>query len=63
MLQWTTFNDGPRFAMIVHHTDAEREFAYDREVPVGKLDKASDEAPRAFHALIESKGIPLLREL
>jgi hypothetical protein len=44
MLQWTMAGGGPRFAMIVHHTDAEREWAYDRESHVGHLDKALDEA-------------------
>ncbi len=49
MLQWTSRgvgNKAPRFGLIVHHTDAEREFAYDREhVPSGQLDKALDEVP------------------
>ena len=44
MLQWTTAGSGPRFALIVHHTDAQREWAYDRAAHVGKLDKAWDEA-------------------
>ncbi|WP_340119813.1 HAD family hydrolase [Pelagibius sp. 7325] len=44
MAQWSTAGDGPRFALFVHHTDAEREFAYDRESHIGKLDKALDEA-------------------
>ncbi len=44
MLQWTTAGDGARFGLIVHHTDAEREWAYDRDSHVGKLDKALDEA-------------------
>jgi len=44
MLQWTAAGDGPRFLGLVHHTDAEREWAYDRESPVGRLDKALDEA-------------------
>jgi hypothetical protein len=44
MLQWTTTGSGARFALIVHHTDAEREWAYDRESHVGKLDQALDEA-------------------
>lgn len=44
MLQWTVAGDGPRFALIVHHTDAEREFAYDRTSSIGHLDKALDEA-------------------
>jgi phosphoglycolate phosphatase-like HAD superfamily hydrolase len=44
MLEWTTAGPGARFGLIVHHTDAAREWAYDRESPVGKLDKALDEA-------------------
>jgi phosphoserine phosphatase len=44
MLQWTTTGAGPRFALIVHHTDAEREWAYDRKSHIGKLDKALDKA-------------------
>ena len=40
MLQWTTAGSGARFAGIVHHTDAEREYAYDRQSQIGKLDKA-----------------------
>jgi hypothetical protein len=44
MLQWTTAGDGPRFGLIVHHTDNEREVAYDRDSHVGKLDKLLDEA-------------------
>jgi haloacid dehalogenase-like hydrolase len=38
MLEWTTAGSGPRFALIVHHDDAEREFAYDRASHVGKLE-------------------------
>jgi len=45
MLQWTTMEgSGARFGLIVHHTDAEREYAYDRQSHVGKLDKALDAA-------------------
>ena len=44
MLQWTMAGPGPRFALIVHHTDAEREWAYDRQSNMGPLDKAWDEA-------------------
>ena len=44
MLQWTTAGSGPRFGLIVHHTDAEREYAYDRQSHIGKLDKALDAA-------------------
>ena len=45
MLQWTTRGgSGARLGMIVHHTDAEREYAYDRQSHFGKLDKALDAA-------------------
>ena len=43
MLEWTSAGDGLRFMGIVHHTDAAREYAYDRDSSVGKLDKALDE--------------------
>jgi phosphoglycolate phosphatase-like HAD superfamily hydrolase len=56
MLQWTTIADGPRFGLLVHHTDAEREWAYDRQSPVGKLDKALDEAPRRGWLVVDMKG-------
>ncbi|CAB3658967.1 hypothetical protein LMG26690_00462 [Achromobacter animicus] len=42
MLQWTTAGPGKRFGGIVHHTDAKREWAYDRDSSVGRLDKALD---------------------
>jgi phosphoserine phosphatase len=44
MLQWTTMTGGPRLGLIVHHTDAEREYAYDRKSQFGRLDKALDAA-------------------
>ena len=44
MAQWTAAGEGPRFVLFVHHTDGEREFAYDRESAVGGLDAALDEA-------------------
>jgi hypothetical protein len=44
MLQWTTLSAGPRLGLIVHHTDAEREYAYDRQAHFGRLDKALDAA-------------------
>jgi len=44
MLQWTTMAGSRRFGLIVHHTDAEREYAYDRESSIGRLDKALDAA-------------------
>jgi phosphoglycolate phosphatase-like HAD superfamily hydrolase len=55
MLQWTTLEPGPRFALIVHHTDAEREYAYDRNTSVGRLDKALDEAPRRGWLVVDMK--------
>ena len=44
MLQWTAAGEGKRLMVYVHHTDAEREWAYDRESPIGRLDKGLDEA-------------------
>ena len=44
MLEWSTAGDGPRFGLIVHHTDAEREWAYDRDSHIGQLDRGLDEA-------------------
>ena len=46
MLQWTTAGDGRRLGLILHHTDAEREYAYDRDSHFGKLDEALDLAPQ-----------------
>lgn len=44
MLEWTTAGDGMRLGMLVHHTDAEREWAYDRDSPIGRLNRGLDEA-------------------
>jgi len=44
MLEWSTAGDGPRFGLIVHHTDADREWAYDRDSHIGRLDRGLDEA-------------------
>jgi phosphoglycolate phosphatase-like HAD superfamily hydrolase len=46
MLEWTTTGPGPRFGLIVHHDDAKREWAYDRESHVGRLKRGLDEGPR-----------------
>ncbi|WP_373502968.1 HAD family hydrolase [Aestuariivirga sp.] len=56
MLQWTTSGTGPRFGMIVHHTDAEREYAYDRDSHIGQLDKALDAAPAAGWLVVDMKS-------
>ena len=55
MLQWTTAGSGPRFALMVHHTDAEREWAYDRTSHIGKLDKAWDEATAKGWTVVSMK--------
>ncbi len=55
MLQWTTAGKGLCFALIVHHTDAEREWAYDRKSPIGKLDKALDEAQARGWTVVDMK--------
>lgn len=44
MLQWTAAGPGQRFCLLVHHTDAQREFAYDRRSHIGRLDKGLEEA-------------------
>ncbi|WP_423824046.1 HAD family hydrolase [Salinisphaera sp. SPP-AMP-43] len=44
MLEWTTAGAGPRLGLIVHHTDAQREWAYDRHSKIGHLDKALNQA-------------------
>ena len=56
MLQWTTAGDGPRFGLIVHHTDAEREWAYDRDSHIGRLDKALDAAGPAGWVVVVDEG-------
>jgi hypothetical protein len=56
MLRWTTAGEGPRFGLIVHHTDAEREYAYDRNSEIGRLNKALDEAPRRGWIVVDMKN-------
>lgn len=56
MLEWTTSAEGPRFGLIIHHTDAEREFAYDRQSHIGQLNKALDEAPQRKWQLVDMKN-------
>ena len=55
MLQWTDAGAGARFCLLVHHTDAEREWAYDRDSPIGKLDKAWDEAKKRRWTVVDMK--------
>ena len=55
MLEWTAAGSGARFMGLVHHTDAEREYAYDRQSLVGKLDKALDEANARGWTVVDMK--------
>jgi haloacid dehalogenase-like hydrolase len=55
MLQWTAAGSGPRFCLYVHHTDAAREWAYDRESSIGKLDRGLDEAAAKGWTVVSMK--------
>ncbi len=55
MLEWTTAGSGARFGLIVHHTDAEREWAYDRTSSIGRLDTAWDEARTKNWTVVDMK--------
>jgi phosphoglycolate phosphatase-like HAD superfamily hydrolase len=55
MLEYTAPGDGPRFMGLVHHTDAPREWAYDRASTIGKLDKALDEASARGWTVVDMK--------
>jgi hypothetical protein len=55
MLRWTTSGPGARFGLLVHHTDAEREFAYDRDSHVGRLNKALDEAAERHWTVVDMR--------
>ena len=56
MLQWTTAGKGQRFALYVHHTDAEREWAYDRDSHIGRLDKGLDQAKQNGWTVVDMKN-------
>ena len=51
-----TLGSGARFMGLVHHTDAEREWAYDRPSHIGQLDKALDEAKAKNWAIVDMKA-------
>jgi hypothetical protein len=55
MLEWTEAGGGLRFMGIVHHTDADREWAYDRDSDVGHLDKVLDEANAKGWTIVDMK--------
>jgi phosphoserine phosphatase len=56
MLQWTAAGDGASFCLYVHHTDAEREWAYDRDSHIGRLDKGLDEAAKNGWTVVDMKN-------
>ena len=56
MLQWTTMSRGTRLGLLVHHTDAEREYAYDRDTSFGRLDKALDAAALNKWVMVDMKN-------
>ena len=56
MLQWTTLGEKPGFGLIVHHTDAEREYAYDRNTEFGRLDTALDAAAVNQWTVVDMKA-------
>jgi len=56
MLQWTTGGDGARFALLVRHTDAIREWEYDRQADIGHLDQALDEATARGWTVVDMKN-------
>ncbi|TAY08610.1 haloacid dehalogenase-like hydrolase (plasmid) [Rhizobium leguminosarum] len=57
MLQWTTMAGAPaRLGVLIHHTDAKREYAYDRDTEFGRLDKALDAAAIAGWTVVDMKA-------
>lgn len=56
MLEWTTSAPGARLGLIVHHDDAEREFAYDRKSAFGKLGRGLDEGPKRGWTIVSMKN-------
>jgi len=56
MLEWAKGGGGVRFALIVHHTDAEREWAYDRNSSIGRLDRALEVAKAEGWTVVDMKN-------
>jgi phosphoglycolate phosphatase-like HAD superfamily hydrolase len=56
MVEWTTAGEGLRFGLLIHHDDAAREWAYDRDSHIGKLAKGLDEAPQRGWSIISMKN-------
>ncbi len=55
MLQWTAAGNGPRFLLYVHHDDDEREWAYDRDSHIGRLDKGLEDAEAGGWTVVSMK--------
>ncbi len=55
MLEWTTSGAGQRFGLFVHHTDADREYAYDRKASLGRLDRGLDEASQRYWTVVDMR--------
>ena len=55
MVEWTTASDGARFGLFIHHTDAEREWAYDRDSHIGKFDKGLDVAAERGWTVVDAE--------
>lgn len=55
MHQWTSAGDGKRFSLYVHHTYAEREWAYDKDSHIGRLDKGLEEAKAKGWTVVDMK--------
>lgn len=55
MLEWTTAGDGARLGVLIHHTDAEREWTYDRDSHIGRLDRGLEEADGRGWVVVDMK--------
>jgi len=55
MLEWTTAGEGKRLGLLLHHDDAAREYAYDRDGHVGKLDRGLDDAAENGWVIVSMK--------
>jgi phosphoglycolate phosphatase-like HAD superfamily hydrolase len=56
MLQWATSGEGARLGVLIHHTDSEREWAYDRNSHIGRLDRGLDEAAERGWIVVDMKS-------
>ncbi|MDQ9093177.1 HAD family hydrolase [Pseudoalteromonas haloplanktis] len=56
MLEWSTSGEGARLGILIHHTDSEREWAYDKDSHVGRLDQALNQAKRENWLVVDMKN-------